>query len=97
MSYRCDKCGVMVSGFEPDHICQTDKLMATVKYLDLPEARKIINDLRHESANWKERALNAERRLQVYSTRVQGKEPTEDELEAFRNHSSTQSSGGAEP
>ena len=53
-------------------------------------------DLQHELADWKERALNAERRLQVYSTRVQGKEPTEDELEAFRNHSSTHSSGGAE-
>ena len=69
------------------------ELMATVKIFDLPEARKIISDLQHELADWKERALNAERRLQVYSTRVQGKEPTEDELEAFRNHSSTHPSG----
>lgn len=48
------------------------ELMTTVRVFDLlPEARKIIDELRHEAADWKERALNAERRLQVYSSRAQ--------------------------
>jgi hypothetical protein len=47
------------------------ELMATVRIFDLPEARKIIDELRREAADWKERALNAERRLQVYSSRTQ--------------------------
>jgi hypothetical protein len=46
------------------------ELMATVRILDLPEAIRLIDQLQHELADWKERALNAERRLQVYSTRV---------------------------